>query len=121
MHELSLAIRVIELAEEHLRAAGGERVVAATLRIGRLAVVDPDALQRALVLAADGTPLERAAFNMVDVPVRIHCPACRRDVDLPGIVPLACPECGARGGAMLAGGELELESLEIACPEEASA
>jgi hydrogenase nickel incorporation protein HypA/HybF len=121
MHELSLAIRVIELAEEHLRAAGGERVVAATLRIGRLAAVDPDALQRALVLAADGTPLERAAFNMVDVPVRIHCPACRRDVDLPGIVPLACPECGARGGAMLAGGELELELLEIACPEEASA
>ncbi len=121
MHELSLAIRVIELAEEHLRAAGGERVVAATLRIGRLAAVDPDALQRALVLAADGRPLERAAFNMVDVPVRIHCPACRRDVDLPGIVPLACPECGARGGAMLAGGELELESLEIACPEEASA
>ena len=121
MHELSIAIRVVELAEEHLRAAGGGRVVAATLRVGRLAAVDPEALRRALVLAADGTPLERAVFKIVDVPVRIHCPTCRQDVDLPGIVRLACPTCGTRGGAILAGGELELDSLEIVCPEEVSA
>jgi hydrogenase nickel incorporation protein HypA/HybF len=121
MHELSIAIRVVELAEEHLRAAGGGRVVAATLRVGRLAAVEPEALRRALMLAADGTLLDQATFKIVDVPVRIHCPACRRDVDLPGILPLACPTCGTRGGAILAGGELELDSLEIVCPEEASA
>lgn len=120
MHELSIATRLIELAEEHLRAAGGGRISTLTLRIGRLAAVEPDAVRRALTLAAFGTPLEGATVRIVDVPVRIDCPACEREVDLPGIVPLVCPDCGTRGKAILAGAELELESLEIECPEEAS-
>jgi len=121
MHELSIAIRVIDLATGHLRAAGGGRVVSVRLRVGRLAGVVPEALRAALALAAEGTPLEAAAVEVVEVPVRIWCPACEREVTLPGLVPLACPECGARSGDVRAGGGLELESLVLAAESEEAA
>ena len=121
MHELSIAIRVIELADQHLRAAGGGRVAAVRLRVGRLASAAPAALRSALVLAAQGTAFEAAAVEIAEVPVRIWCPACERERDLPGLVPLACPVCGTRSGDLRAGDEIELESLELVTEGEAEA
>jgi hydrogenase nickel incorporation protein HypA/HybF len=121
MHELSIAMRVIDLAEGHLRAAGGGPVAAVRLRVGRLAGVVPDALRSALTMAAQGTAFEAAAIEIVEVPVRIWCPACQREVELPGLVPLACPECGVRSGDVRAGHELELELLVLAAELEGAA
>jgi hydrogenase nickel incorporation protein HypA/HybF len=121
MHELSIAIRVIDLATGHLQAAGGGRVAVIRLRVGLLSGVAPEALRSALALAAEGTPLEAAAVEVEEVPVRIWCPACRREVELPGLVPLACPECGARSGDVRAGDELELASLVLATEVEDAA
>jgi hydrogenase nickel incorporation protein HypA/HybF len=121
MHELSIAMRVIDLAEGHLRAAGGGRVAAVRLRVGRLAGVAPDALRSALSMAAQGTAFEDATLEIDELPVRIWCPACRQEVDLPGLVPLACPVCGTRSGDVRAGHELELESLVLAAEVEGAA
>lgn len=114
MHELSLALRLIDLADEHRRAAGGGRVAAVTLRIGRLAAVEPAALRTAFAAAAEGTPLAAAVLEIVEVPVRIWCPGCRCEADLPGLFPLACPACGTASGDIRAGAELELDSLALA-------
>jgi hydrogenase nickel incorporation protein HypA/HybF len=121
MHELSIAMRVIDLAEGHLRAAGGGRVATIRLRVGRLAGVVPEALQAAIAMAAQGTPLAAAAVEVEDVPVRIWCPACEREVELPELVPLACPKCGAQSGDVRAGDELELASLVLAAKVEDAA
>lgn len=121
MHELSIAIRVIESAEGHLRAAGGGRVVSIQLRVGRLAGVVPEALQAAVVMAAQDTPLESTSVEIEEVAVRIWCPACRTEVELPGLVPLACPACGTRSGDVRAGDELELVSLVLETDVEGAA
>lgn len=121
MHELSIALRVIDLAEGHLRDAGGGRVVSVRLRVGRLSGVAPDALRTALTLAIQETTLEAATVEIDEVPVRIWCPACEREVELPGLVPLACPECGTRSGDVRAGDQLELESLVLATEVEDAA
>jgi hydrogenase nickel incorporation protein HypA/HybF len=80
--------------------------------------VAPLALQGAFALAAQGTTLEAAALEIAEVPVRIWCPACAREIDLPGLVPLACPACGTSSGDVRAGDELELESLVLAAEVE---
>lgn len=113
MHELSIAARVVEQASGHCRAAGGRRVVSVTLRIGRLACVHESALRLAFEALREDTPLESAELRIIDVPVRIWCPACAAEVDLPGIQSLACPVCRAVSGDIRAGRELDLESLEI--------
>ena len=121
MHELSIAIRLIDLAEGHLQAAGGGRVATIRLRVGWLAGVVPEALQAAIAMAAQGTPLVAAAVEIEEVPVRIWCPECGREVELPGLVPLACPKCGVRSGDVRAGDELELVSLVLAAEVEDAA
>jgi hydrogenase nickel incorporation protein HypA/HybF len=121
MHELSIAARVVEEAAERCLAAGGRQVAAVTLRIGRLAGVDPASLRFGFELLRAGTPLESADLRIVDVPVRVWCPTCAAEVDLPGIQRLACPLCGTASGDIRAGRELDLESLEILDAEPARA
>ena len=113
VHDLSIASRVVELVGEEVRAAGGGRVVAVTLKIGALSCVHEDALRFSFNLVREGTPLADAELRIVTVPVVIWCAACSREVALPGIQKLACPECGTPSGDIRAGRELDLESIEL--------
>ena len=114
VHELSIASRVVELVGEEVRAAGGGRVAAVTLKIGALSCVHEDALRFSFNLVREGTPLAGAELRIVTVPVVIWCAACSREVTLPGIQKFACPECGTPSGDIRAGRELDLESIELA-------
>ena len=116
MHELSIATRVVDLATEHCRAAGADRVAAVTLRIGRLACVHEDALRFSFDLVREATPLAAATLRVIDVPVAIWCPTCRAEVELPGIQSFACPVCGTKSGDIRRGRELDLESIELVDP-----
>ena len=113
VHELSIASRVVELVCEQVGAAGGGRVAAVTLKIGALSCVHGDALRFSFNLVREGTPLAAAELRIVTVPVVIWCAACGREVALPGIQKLACPECGTPSGDIRAGRELDLESIEL--------
>ena len=61
----------------------------------------------------EGTSLAAADLRIVDVPVRVWCPTCTAEVDLPDISRLSCPRCGTCTGDIRAGRELELESIEL--------
>lgn len=113
MHELSLATSVVELATRHAAEQGGGRVTAVTLRIGRLSCVHEDALRFSFDLVRAGTPLADARLEIVPVPVRIWCPACGGERELPGIQRFACPDCGTPSADIRAGRELDLESIEL--------
>ncbi|MFM7136846.1 MAG: hydrogenase maturation nickel metallochaperone HypA [Planctomycetota bacterium] len=114
MHELSIATNVVELASRHAAEHGGGRVTAVRLRIGRLSCVHADALRFSFDLVRANTPLADARLEIVAVPVRIWCPACGGERELPGIQRFACPDCGTRSADIRAGRELDLESIELA-------
>lgn len=113
MHELSIATAVIDEVTRQVAAAGGGRVRSITLRIGRLSMIQAGTLRGCFELAAADTALAGARLECVDVPVRIWCPACRAERELPGIQRLACPACGRPCGDIRAGRELDLESIEL--------
>jgi len=113
MHELSIATSIVEIVREEVSAAGGGRVIAVTVRTGRLASVHESALRSAFDVAIADTPLAGAELRVVAVPVRIFCRSCAGERELPGIGSLACPACGNVSGDIRAGTELELESIEI--------
>lgn len=113
MHELSIAMKVIDEVAKHVAAAAGERVLSITLRIGRMSCVQEGALRSSFELASAGTELSGARLEIIDVPVRIWCPACGAERELPGVQSLACPECGRLSGDIRAGRELDLESIEL--------
>lgn len=125
MHELSIAASIVEQASEICRRSGGIRVSAITLRVGRLAGVHLSALRFGFDLVAADTPLAAAQLTVVEVPVRVWCPACCTEVELPGLQRFACPACGLPTGEIRTGRELEIESLALetvgqAAPESVS-
>jgi hydrogenase nickel incorporation protein HypA/HybF len=112
VHELSIADAVVTIAREHAR---GRRVSAVDVRIGRLRQVVPDALEFAFELVAAGTEVEGAELRVEHVPVRVRCARCAAESEAPEF-PLACAECGSVDVEVVAGEELQVESLELEEP-----
>ena len=76
-------------------------------------MVQEGMLRSSFDLASAGTELLGARLEIIDVPVRIWCPDCSAERELPGIQRFACPECGRLSGDIRAGRELDLESIEM--------
>src|SRR5207253_3762062 len=92
MHELSIALSILDFVAEEAERRGG-RVVAVHLRLGPLSGVVKDALVSAYDLAREGTPLAGAGLIVEEVPVVAWCPACAAE-QTPAFPELCCPACG---------------------------
>ena len=112
MHEVGLMQGALELAEEQARLRGATRIHRITLRVGRLAGVEPEALAFAFDVVTAGTLAEGATLAVDPVPVICFCAACGREF-APADFVFACPTCGALSGEVRSGRELELLSLEV--------
>jgi hydrogenase nickel incorporation protein HypA/HybF len=114
MHELSIAMGIVDVATEEAARRTG-RVVAVHLKLGPLSGVVADALSAAFELARESTPLAGAALVIEEVPVAAYCPACavERVVSFPH---LSCPVCGTPTPKVVRGRELEVTALELESP-----
>jgi hydrogenase nickel incorporation protein HypA/HybF len=113
MHELSIAMSIVELAEEEADQRGGARVNAIHLKLGALAGVVKNALLSSYELACEGTSLAGSRLVIQDVPVVVYCSACRAPRSLDSIQWFACPECKSPVSEVLEGRELQVVALEI--------
>jgi hydrogenase nickel incorporation protein HypA/HybF len=121
MHELSIAMSIVDMAGEEAAQRGGVRVDSVHLKIGALAGVVKAALLSSWELAREGTGLENCALVIEEVPVVGYCPACRAPRQLDSIQWMACPECKAPMAEIVSGRELEVVALEIVELEAAEA
>jgi hydrogenase nickel incorporation protein HypA/HybF len=112
MHELSIAMGIVEAAADEARQRG-VRVSAVHLRLGALSGVVKDALLFCYDVACQDTALEGTRLIVEEVPVVVFCPQCRDRRMLSSIQCFLCPECGAPTGEILQGKELEVFALEV--------
>jgi hydrogenase nickel incorporation protein HypA/HybF len=123
MHELSVAQAIVDTAVRH---ADGRRVKLVSLRLGSMRQVVPDSLTFYFEIVARDTLCEGAELEHEIVAARLRCPDCDREWD-PAPQPVAsdgpvewelalptfrCADCGTPG-EVEAGGELEVESIEV--------
>lgn len=116
MHELSIALSLVELAGGAARRAGAAQVTAVHLRLGAMAGVVREALEFSFPLAAEGTALEGARLEIEPVPLVVACAPCGRDVQPAAPGSFRCPICGTPSAAIVGGRELELVALELTEP-----
>ena len=107
MHELSVASAVVDTA---LRHAEGRRVLVVNLRVGELRQVIPDSLAFYWDIVTRETLADGARLEQVVVSVRMRCEGCAHEFE-PELM-FRCPECGG-AGEVLAGDELEVDSIEV--------
>jgi hydrogenase nickel incorporation protein HypA/HybF len=112
MHELSIALSLLEFAEEEARTRE-EPITAIHLRIGPLSGVVGSALASAYELAREGTALEETELVIEQVPVVVRCRACESEHVAESWPTLNCPGCGSPAPEVIRGRELEVVALEI--------
>ncbi|HEX3465990.1 MAG TPA: hydrogenase maturation nickel metallochaperone HypA [Candidatus Elarobacter sp.] len=113
MHELSVALSLVENIEDSARLQGFERVLAVRLRIGALSGIAPDALRFSWKLATDGTLAADSALEIEDVPLLVFCERCEAERAPRGGAGLVCPECGNVCPTIVRGRELQLVAVEV--------
>ena len=113
MHELSIALSIIEGAEEEVQRQGGGRVCAVHLRLGPLSGVAGEALLFSYDLACQGTSLEGSQLVIEEIPIRIYCVSCGNEGDPVSLQCLHCARCGSPSCRVVKGAELELAALEL--------
>lgn len=113
MHELSIALSMIEMATEEAERRGAARVNALHLKLGPLSGVVKDALLFSYEVACNGTALEGSQLLIEDVPVVIYCGQCQSEQELDSIQRFCCPVCGTLSSDVVKGRELEFVAMEI--------
>jgi hydrogenase nickel incorporation protein HypA/HybF len=113
MHELSIAMSMVDMAAEEAASRGGVRVDAIHLKLGPLSGVVKEALLFSYEVACEGTPLEGSRLVIEDVPVLVYCPNCEAETAPASIQRFCCSVCDAPTPQVLQGRELEVVALEI--------
>jgi hydrogenase nickel incorporation protein HypA/HybF len=113
MHELSIALSILDVAAEEAERHGGARVATVHLKLGPLAGVVKEALLSAYELAREGSPLEGSRLVIEETPVMAYCPTCAAERRIASIQCLCCPTCGTPTPQVASGRELEVVALEI--------
>lgn len=112
MHELSIAVSLVEQIEQAAREQQAVAVRRICLRIGRLSGVDPEALASAFPLAATDTLAAEGELVLDVVEPFVRCQVCgaRSQPEAPF---LYCAACGGSDVDVEAGRELEIQSIEV--------
>lgn len=112
MHELSIAMSIVEMAQEEALERG-VRVNAVHLKLGAMSGVVKEALLSSYEMACDDTPLRGSRLVIEEVPVIVFCPNCDTQRPLSSVQLFCCGECGTPTSEIVQGKELEVVALEI--------
>src|SRR5271167_4666331 len=113
MHELSIALSIVEMAQEESEARGGIPIQAIHLKLGRLSGVVKEALLSSYEMACCDTPLEGSQLLIEEVPIEVFCQKCAGPQILDSMQWFCCPQCGEPTTEVLRGRELQVVALEI--------
>ncbi|MFO7709091.1 MAG: hydrogenase maturation nickel metallochaperone HypA [Desulfobacterales bacterium] len=114
MHEMGIALQIIEIATASIPAElVSPKVEKVNLKIGKLAAVVSDSLRFCFDIATRDTPLAGAELAIEETPVVARCKECntRWTIDEPAFI---CRDCGSGSLEILSGRELDIVSIEIA-------
>jgi hydrogenase nickel incorporation protein HypA/HybF len=112
VHELSLALGIVDQVSEQAARRGIDRVSVVNLRVGAMAGVVRDSLRFSWDIACENSVAAGSRLEIEDVPLAVYCEACRQE-KLPGRLILRCPDCGQSTPRIVRGREFQLVSMEV--------
>ena len=117
MHELAICQGLMRQVADVARVHGAQRVLSVTVRVGPLVGVEPALLEDAFPFASVGTVAADAGLVVERSEVRIQCPSCARQSEVPS-TRLVCPHCSEWRVQLLSGTELFLTRVEFERTED---
>ena len=111
MHEMSIALSIVKIAEKEAEKAKVSQFSAIDLEIGTLAGIEFDALEFVWDSAVQRTVLEKAERRIKKIEAKARCVDCDAEYS-PKYIYDNCPSCGSFLKTILQGKELKVNSLE---------
>ncbi|TLU85934.1 MAG: hydrogenase maturation nickel metallochaperone HypA [Chlorobium sp.] len=112
MHEMSIALSIIEAVEEKAREEGAGKISGVDLVIGKLAGIEPESLKFCFSAAAKGTLAEDAVFMVEEPEGTGECGDC--GMRFPVTFYYAeCPGCRSLRVKIVSGEEFLIQSITI--------
>jgi hydrogenase nickel incorporation protein HypA/HybF len=112
MHELSIALGIVKIAEDETRKANAKMVELIELEIGTLAGIEFESLEFVWPMAVKDTVLENAVKRINIIKGRAKCVDCDTIFDLNHLYD-ACPKCESNFKGIIQGKELRVKALEV--------
>lgn len=112
MHELSIALGIVDLAEKEAAKAGADEIFVIELEVGTVSGIMMDALDFAWPVATKGTLLENAERIIHFVKGKARCSQCGEVFEIETLYD-PCPKCNGYFKDILQGKELRIKSLIV--------
>jgi hydrogenase nickel incorporation protein HypA/HybF len=113
VHELSVALDLLEGVQQTAARDGILKVLAVHVRVGALSGIAPEALKFSWELATAGTVAADSALRIEDVPLVVFCESCSQERAPRASTGLVCPSCGSACPTIVRGRELQLVAMEV--------
>lgn len=111
MHEMSIAIGIVNIANNEAKKANVDRFAKIDLEIGTLAGIEFDSLDFVWEAAIKDSVLENAKKRIKKIKAKARCSDCEHEFDIKRMYD-SCPKCGSFLKIILKGKELRVKSLE---------
>ena len=112
MHEFSLAIEVINLAQREAEKNMAEFIQEITIEVGDLSGVEADAFESALELLVKDSILENADIKIIRTSGKGKCNACNHEFEMKYRMG-TCPKCKCFPSEISGGEEFRVVSLVV--------
>ena len=120
MHELGIMTGVLDAVQTSARQAGADRVLKVSLSVGEMTEAIEDALRFAFEALSEQQEYALCAGAELDITMvcpRSRCLECGAEYDHDRFHML-CPECGSFATELIAGRELQIDSIEVDIPDD---
>ena len=112
MHELSIALGIVDIAKKETQKAHAQKVELIELEIGTLAGIEFDSLDFVWPSAVKDTVLEHAERKIQIIEGKAKCGDCETIFKVAQVYD-ACPNCNSYLKHIIKGKELLVKSLEV--------
>lgn len=111
MHEMSLAMSVLDIIARNAKHAGVAKVSRVRLEVGELSAVEPQSLRFCFGSVVAGSLAEGAELEIVETPGEAWCMKCCKAVHVPSRA-ADCPDCGSAQLQVTAGDAMRVLDFE---------
>jgi hydrogenase nickel incorporation protein HypA/HybF len=112
MHELSIVMSILEIADKEIKKAKAEKVDSIELEIGTLSGVEMEAFDFAWEISVKDTVMENAERKIQRTQAKARCADCGHVFNSTTLYD-DCPKCGQPFNEILSGRELRVKALTV--------
>lgn len=114
MHEVSIALGMVDELVRIATENKARQVRVVNLRIGRSSGIVTDSLKFAFdAVKLDNPLVSSAELQIEDVPLRYECGNCNRRFEMETMLFPSCPDCESYAVKLLSGDEMDIASMEL--------